>query len=527
MMIISLIPLQVFAEEVIQAEPTIENITEVSDESSEGKEKEVVEPVVEQEGEEFSFSMFSAAKKDDRDEEEILPVVDETTIYQDNGLVPTNCDQTEWHWVINGLDSDAPEEITVHFASGDVVVPLEKVTGGTAHYRLASHLGDVLVAPGATAEYEGEYIRFNLSHGPCVVPLEISKTAGTSYEVEWTWGIEKTADEDDLGLIEKGEIATVTYNVTVDASSEEINHVISGTITITNPASNPAAIIGSIEDELDETGVIDIECGDDFELPYELAAGATLECTYSEDVDDQDDGLNTVTVITTGAVLGGEATADVVWSEPENVIDECITVSDTNPQGPQDAEVCADDLDDNGEFEFTYDITFSKDQATDVVWACGQDEYENIASFVTNDSGADDDDSWTVEGEITCFCSLSQGYWFAKPKVAWNPVLSLGGKTYTKTEGTNIWNTSNKGGISTAKQGFTQYAAIMLSAKLYGTEGDIPAELQAKLNVINSYFASKVKMTTSNYNKAPFTEDAAVKAAAGYIGNWIDENHCE
>ena len=43
----------------------------------------------------------------------------------------------EWHFVITQLGeaADAPPSITVEFESaGTVVVPLEKVTGGTAHY---------------------------------------------------------------------------------------------------------------------------------------------------------------------------------------------------------------------------------------------------------------------------------------------------------------------------------------------------------------------------------------------------------
>jgi hypothetical protein len=36
-------------------------------------------------------------------------------------------------------------------------------------------------------------------------------------------------------------------------------------------------------------------------------------------------------------------------------------------------------------------------------------------------------------------CSFSQGYWFAKPNVVWPYNLSIGGKTYTKSEGQAIW----------------------------------------------------------------------------------------
>jgi len=88
----------------------------------------------------------------------------------------TECVAGEWHWVINGLDNEglAPTSITAHFATGDVLVPFEKFTGGTAHYTWTANLTDVLVPPYATATLEPgtEYTRFNLSHVPCDVVIK-------------------------------------------------------------------------------------------------------------------------------------------------------------------------------------------------------------------------------------------------------------------------------------------------------------------------------------------------------------------
>ena len=95
-------------------------------------------------------------------------------IFQSNGVTAA-CVATEWHWVINGLASAtlAPTTITVHFAGGDVVVPFDKFTGGTAHYTWTGNLLDQLVAPYAeTYLLPGGtfYNRFDLSHGPCNTP---------------------------------------------------------------------------------------------------------------------------------------------------------------------------------------------------------------------------------------------------------------------------------------------------------------------------------------------------------------------
>ena len=84
-------------------------------------------------------------------------------------LADHECDSTEWHFVINQINSaaNAPQSITVNWANGDSeVVPLSKFTGGVAHYVTTSNLDSTVVS--ATAEiYSGWSGQFNLSHGPC------------------------------------------------------------------------------------------------------------------------------------------------------------------------------------------------------------------------------------------------------------------------------------------------------------------------------------------------------------------------
>jgi hypothetical protein len=79
------------------------------------------------------------------------------------------CDDTEWHFVINQLDSDvdAPATIHVTWANGNSAdVPLDKVTGGVAHYRTTANL-DSTVTSATAVIYDGWSGQFNLSHGPC------------------------------------------------------------------------------------------------------------------------------------------------------------------------------------------------------------------------------------------------------------------------------------------------------------------------------------------------------------------------
>jgi hypothetical protein len=427
--------------------------------------------------------------------------------------------ETEWHFIIAGGGGgiNFPSTIQATFEDAGLVnVPLTFVNGpaSTAGYTLTTGLTDTLL--GATAVLpEGYSGNFVLSHWPCVAPLEVSKTADTSYTRTWDWSIDKTANSSNLGLIESGVATSVDYTVAVDASSTDSNFEVSGTITITNPNIGINATIESVADTLDVSEGVVVDCGVSF--PYVLNAEQSLTCTYTTEVPNTDDTLNTVVVTTSGTVPGNSDTAGVVWSEPSNEIDECIAITD-DKQGAL-GTVCASDEDK----DFSYTTSFSKDGQTDVVWACNQTEYSNTASFISNDTQSTGNDTWVVTGEVKCvtFCSYSQGYWFAKPNIVWPQSLTIGGYTYTQAEGLAIWKSSNaKTGITDAKKAFSQYAAIQLSA--YSKGVNVPVELQGYVNTINTFLTGKPKITGNNIT----TKNPAVSAAASAISSYIEAHHC-
>jgi hypothetical protein len=91
----------------------------------------------------------------------------------------------------------------------------------------------------------------------------------------------------------------------------------------------------------------------------------------------------------------------VFGSTPADEIDECISVSD-DKYGDL-GQVCAD----AAPKMFNYSIWVGPYEA------CGTYEFTNIASFVTNDTGATGSDPWTVMVNVPCGCgcTLTQGYW--------------------------------------------------------------------------------------------------------------------
>jgi len=119
-------------------------------------------------------------------------------------------------------------------------------------------------------------------------------------------------------------------------------------------------------------------------------------------------------------------------------------------------------------------------------------------------------------------CSLSQGYWFAKPQAVWPAgSVTIGGKPYTQAEGKAIWNTSNSKGLLNAKAAFLQASAIKLS-NVAPT-----ASVWADVQIIDNYLASIAKLAPGSIPANSKTgANASAGAAAGRIGKWIDANHC-
>ncbi|MFN3754230.1 hypothetical protein [Flavobacterium sp.] len=136
------------------------------------------------------------------------------------------------------------------------------------------------------------------------------------------------------------------------------------------------------------------------------------------------------------------------------------------------------------------------------------------------------------------YCSFSQGFFFANGNVNngagtfWTNGLTIGGITYTQTQGNIAWNTDRGRGGDQTMNGFFQLGAVRLS----GVESEVAADAA----IIDAYFTglnvfSTLVTTTGNnaysYFNLPATSNGVTKAqviaAGGRIGTYVDANHCE
>jgi hypothetical protein len=244
----------------------------------------------------------------------------------------------------------------------------------------------------------------------CYIP-KISKTADGSFDRDWDWTIDKSADQSSLNLSE-GQSFVVNYTVTVHATKTDSHFEVTGTITVNNPNPEDAMTV-DVTDML-STGQTkaagDISCGAAGDGDNAVIAPAgSISCTYSflnlAGVAAGASGTNTAT-----AAFSNDANVSVNGTDGysfdfDNLTDECVTVTDT--LGGALGTVCA-----NGTTTFTFHYGYDVGQAQ-----CGETDIPNTASFIAKDQDGEGDDTgsdnWNVHITVDCEqgCTLTQGYW--------------------------------------------------------------------------------------------------------------------
>jgi hypothetical protein len=246
--------------------------------------------------------------------------------------------------------------------------------------------------------------------------LRARKTAETSFNRLYRWDIEKTHAESAPLLLIEGQTYGVPYTITATATASASELSVSGIVSVENTNRVRAATLLSITDNLAGVGPITLDCPS-----MVIPPGGILECGYTAALPDDQSRLNTAiatqqnfhyavdgtpTPIGTTDYLGSAMV--VATGAPESETDACIDLfdeylGDTHALG----QVCADES--PAVRMFVGPITIEAD--TDCEF-----EVENLARFVTNDSGTTGSDSITVAVERSdCDeaegCVLTPGYW--------------------------------------------------------------------------------------------------------------------
>jgi len=220
--------------------------------------------------------------------------------------------------------------------------------------------------------------------------LDVSKTADTDLERTYLWTIDKSVSPASWDLFE-GDDATSEYTVTVTPDGvSDAKWNVSGVITITN--NNAVSVfIDAVSDEIAGLGSVTLDCGTATFPDYELTAGSSLECSYSQDMPNGDGGNNAASVTATATDDGPtkQFGDDVDFSFAEATltnVNKTIDVVDTWPYA--DYMLLEDWDHDDGQKVVNYDRTFSCD-----------DEGENPNTATIVETQQSDDAMVTV----TCY----------------------------------------------------------------------------------------------------------------------------
>jgi hypothetical protein len=278
--------------------------------------------------------------------------------------------------------------------------------------------------------------------------LTATKDATPSYDRTFAWEIEKEVDKTRVNIAEGG---TATFNYTVSVTHDEgtdSGWAVSGEITVNNPNSGEVEGV-DIEDSIDDLGSsCTVEGGTDATIPAESSVGFPYECTYSGEPESGSE-TNTATVgwgeqDVDGHLLDegtAEATAAVDWSAAEvNLVDESIEVNDS-----LHGFLGTVSYTDPSPETFEYSEEFEG-----VAGTCT--EYDNTATFTTNDSGSEESAEQAVEvcvgadltTEKTATPSFKRTFpWKVSKEVDKTIVKQVGGNatfTYTikVTKGTGV-----------------------------------------------------------------------------------------
>lgn len=260
-----------------------------------------------------------------------------------------------------------------------------------------------------------------------VPTVEIEKTVDTSYDRDWDWMIEKSADDmvpADVPsgthlMLSVGQTYQLDYDVEVTPDYTDSNVQADGTITVTltgNAIYQTTAftVTDAITGTGFDSGALTVNCPAG---PHSASPGGTeVVCTWSHSFAGVDD------VTTLPGDLMNDADVDLTWNSGDTDSDdvqEPVTFGD--PTNETDA--LADVSDDKGGLIDVLLGTADASNPSTWLFEYGNDippceppggDRLNTASFVTNDNGDTDQATHAISWECALppgGCTHTQGYW--------------------------------------------------------------------------------------------------------------------
>jgi hypothetical protein len=363
--------------------------------------------------------------------------------------------------------------------------------------------------------------------------LTVVKTAPATYTRAYDWYIAKTSPTTALTVPAGSSSPVINYTVTVGLDTPaytDDNFVVDGTITVTNPAPIAAYIL-SVSDLI--SGVVDpvtVDCGVTF--PHSLAAGGTLDCTYSSNLPDATARTNTATatlqnydydvegVGTASGTTDFSKTVNVTFSTPA-LIDECIVVSDDHYGNL--GTVCYNDPLPK---VFNYSLTWTV--PADV--PCGTPyQFVNTASFETVDDENDTDqsgsDDHVINVTVPCAgCTLTQGYWKTHSAAgpapyddAWLLLGDVDGDGTSEGAGENFYNA--------LKNINKTYYDVLWTAPQGNAYYNLAHQyIAAKLNILNGASSTPAVDAAINWAETFFTNNLPTTSLSKSVRNQVLAN---
>lgn len=262
-------------------------------------------------------------------------------------------------------------------------------------------------------------------------PVDVLKEAPrTTLDQEFIWDVQKTADPDEIWANDKKQ--TVEYTVDVglaDTDGTAGLYRLTGDIFIGNPNPTLPALINDVTDlvtpAFGEPVPMDVTCIDaereTVSFPYELAPGAQLECEYAgvfaenpcpkDKTKDKETCVNVASVELQNHAYDFDTSSvqtdtTIFSSDPvpfffvvddaDGLIDECVDVTDTNPEFRDkygSPTVCAGDA--PAQFTYTKDFTLSKYLSEA---ECADFKHINTATA----TGQTTMTKWSDDAKVTC-----------------------------------------------------------------------------------------------------------------------------